>query len=67
MDVRTISPELIRATFPDGVDLLLASPPMQASHLPMTHRDHTLMGPDVVRHILRFNSYLSEAHPEGVG
>ena len=67
MDVRTISPELVRATFPDGVDLLLASPPMQAIHLPGTHRDHTPMGPDVVRHILRLTLYLSEAQSEGVG
>jgi hypothetical protein len=65
--VRTISPKLIRATFPDGVDLLLASPLMQACHLPGTHRDHTPMGPDVVRHILRLILYLSESQSEGVG
>ena len=67
MNVRTISPELIRATFPDGVDLLLASPPMQASHLPGTYRDHTPMGPDVVRHILRLILYISEAQSEWAG
>jgi hypothetical protein len=48
MDVRTISHELLRATFPDGGDLILASPPMQAIHLPITHRNHTSTGPDVV-------------------
>ncbi len=35
-EVRTISLELIRDTIPDGVDLLLASPPMQTSYLPGT-------------------------------
>ena len=38
MDAHTISPELFRATFPEVIDLLLASPPMLASYLPMTHR-----------------------------
>ena len=67
MNVRIISPELLRSTFPDGDDLLLASPPMQASHLPMTHREHTSMGPDVVRHIIRLILYLFEAQSDGVG
>ena len=66
-DVRTISPELLTVTFPKGIDLLLASPPMLARHLPRSHRVHTLMEPDVVRHILHFILYLSEAPPEGVG
>ncbi len=67
MDVRTISPELLRATIPEGIDLLLASPSMLASHLPMTHRERTPVGPKVVRHILHLILYLSEAQPEGVG
>jgi hypothetical protein len=68
MDACAISPELLRTTFPDRIDHLLASPPMQASHLPKTHIAHTpSMGPDVVRHILRLILYLSEAQPEGFG
>ena len=67
MDVRTISPELLRATFPEGIDLLLAIPPILANNLPMTHRARTPLGLDVVRHILRLIMYLSEAEPEGVG
>jgi len=41
--------------------------PMQASHLPKTDRERTLVGPDIVRHILRLILYLSEAQPKGVG
>jgi hypothetical protein len=67
MDVRTISPELLRATFPEGIDLLLASPSMLVSHITCTHIESTLMGPDVVRHIFHLIQYLFEALPEGVG
>jgi hypothetical protein len=48
MDVRTISQELLRATFPEVIDLLLASPPILASHLPKTHKERTPKGLDVV-------------------
>ncbi len=67
MDVRTISPELLRATFPEGIDPLLVSPPMLARHVPNNHRERTPLGPDVVRHILHIIMYLSEAQPERVG
>ncbi len=67
MDVRTTSLELLGATFPEGIDLLLASPPILANHFPVTHRERTPMGPDVVRHIFRLILHLSEAQPEGVG
>jgi hypothetical protein len=65
MDVRAISPDLLRAAFPERLDLLLASPPMLKSNLPKTHRECTPMGPDVVRHILHVTMYLSETQPEG--
>jgi hypothetical protein len=65
-NVRTVLLKLLRATFPEGIDLLLASPPMPASHLPKTHREHTPMGLDVVRHILRLIPYLSKAQPAGL-
>ena len=61
LDVCTISPELLKATFPEDIDLLLVSPSMQASHLPKTGRERTPMGPDIVQHILRLVLYLSEA------
>jgi hypothetical protein len=67
MDVRAISLELLRATFPEGIDLLLASPPMLPNHLPMTHRERSPMGPDVVRHIHRLILDLSKAQTRGVG
>jgi hypothetical protein len=67
MDIRTISTELLRATFPDGIDLLLASPSMLARHVPETHRERTPVGPDVDRHILHLIMYLSKTHPEGIG
>ncbi len=67
LDVRTISLKLLRATFPEGIDLLLVNPPMQASHLLKTHRERTPMGRDVVRHILRLILYLSKAQPKGIG
>ncbi len=67
MDIRTIFPELLRATFPEGIDPLLASPPMLARRLPRNSRERTPLGPDVIQHILRLILYLSEAQPEGVG
>ena len=67
MDIRTISPDFLTTTFPEGVDLLLASHPMLAHHLPRYHRVHSPMGPDVVRHILHLILNLSEAQSEGVG
>jgi len=63
MNARTISPELLRATSPEGVDLLPASPLMLANNLPKTYRAHTPLGPDVVRHILRLILYLSDTSP----
>ena len=63
MDIRTISPELFTTIFPEGIDLLLASPPTLAHHLPRSHRVHTPMDPDVVRHILHLILHFSEAHP----
>jgi hypothetical protein len=67
MDVRTISSELLRATFSKGTDLLLANPPMLARHVPKTHRERTPVGPDVVWHILHLFLYLSETQLEGIG
>ncbi len=67
MNVRTISPELLRATFPEGIDLLLASSPMLARHVHKTHRERTPVGPDVARHILHLILYLSETQPERNG
>ncbi len=61
------SPELLRATFLEGIDLLLVSPPMLARHVPKTHREPTPVGPDVVRHIVHFILFLSETLPEGIG
>jgi hypothetical protein len=65
MDIHTISPELITTAFPEGVDLLLASPTLLARHLPRSHSVHTPMGPDGVRIILHLIMHLSEAQPEG--
>ena len=67
MDVRTIFLELLRATFPEGIYLLLVSPPMLANHLSRPHREHTPSGPYVVQHILRLILHVSEAQPGGVG
>ena len=67
MDLRTISPELLRATFPEGIDLLLARPLMLSNHLSRHHRKYTPSGPDVVRHILRLILHLSKIQPGGVG
>ncbi len=65
MEFRIISPELFRAIFPEGIDFLLASPPIVARHVPKTHKDRTPVGPDVVRHILHLILYFSETPPEG--
>jgi hypothetical protein len=37
MDVRTISPKFLTAASPEEIDILLASPPMLAHHLPSSH------------------------------
>jgi len=67
MEVRTISPELLNITFPEGIELILASPPVLATHLSSSNRDHTLPGPDIGRHIIRLVLHLSESQPRGVG
>jgi hypothetical protein len=41
MDVRAISPKLFNIIFPEGIDLILASPPVLATHLSNCNRDHT--------------------------
>jgi hypothetical protein len=41
MDVPTISPELLNATFPVGIDLILASPPVIVARLFSSNIDHT--------------------------
>jgi len=67
MDVRTISLELLNITFPEGIDLILVSPSVLASHLSSSNKDHTLPGPDIGRHIIRLVLHLSELQPRGVG
>jgi hypothetical protein len=67
IDVRTTSTELLTATFPKGIDLLLASQPMMTDHLHMSHMVHTPLGLDVVRHVLNLILHLPEKQPEGVG
>ena len=51
-DARIISPELFAATLTEGMDLLLASPPMLAHRLLGSHREHTPNGPSVVHRIV---------------
>ena len=46
MDVRTISPELLKVTFPEGIDLILANPPVLATHLSSSNIDHAPPGLD---------------------
>jgi hypothetical protein len=67
MDVRNISPELLRVTIPEGIDRILAIPHMLAIHLSKSKREHPPPGPDIVRHIIRLVPHLSETQPEGVG
>jgi len=67
MDIRTISSELLIATFPEGIDLLLASLPMLANLLSRPHREHTPPGPDVVRHVFRLIMHLSETQRKEIG
>jgi hypothetical protein len=66
MDVRTISPELISATFPEGIDLVLVSPHVLASHLSKSNRDRTPPDPDIDGHILRLVLHLTESQPRVV-
>jgi len=60
MDVRTISPELLRVTFPEGINLILVNPHVLAIDLSKSKREHTSPGPDIGRHILRLVLHLSE-------
>jgi len=66
MDVRTISPDLLNVIFPEGIDLILASPPMLATRLSSSNQDHTPPGPDIAPHIIRLILHLSETQPRGV-
>ena len=67
MDVRTISPELFIATFLDGTDLILASPPVLAIQVSRSTREHTPTGPDIGRHVIHLVLHLSKSQPHGVG
>jgi hypothetical protein len=69
MDVRIISPEILSVQFPEGIDLILASPPMIATHLSNFNREHTpsdISGSDIIRHITCLVLILSESQPGGV-
>ncbi len=61
MAVRTISPELLSVTLLEGIDLILASPPLLANHLSSSKRDHTPPGPDVGRQIIHLVLHLFES------
>jgi len=49
LDVRTSSPDLLSATFLEGIYLILASPPVLATRVSRSHREHTPSGPDIHR------------------
>ena len=66
MDVRTISSKLLKFRFPEGIDLILANPPMLATHLSKSNKEHTPQGPDIGRYVLRLVLHLSESQPGGV-
>ena len=66
MDVHTISPELLNVTFPEGIYLFLASPPVLATQVSKSNREHTPPGPDISRHIIRFVLHLSESQSKAV-
>jgi len=60
-------PELLSAHFLEGIDLILASPSMLATHLSNSNREHTPTGPDVSQHITRLVLHLSESQPGRFG
>ena len=66
MDVRTISPELLSVQFPEGIDLILAIPPMIATHLSNSNKEHIPPVPNISRHITRIVLHISELQPRGV-
>jgi len=67
MNVRTISPELLSVIFPEGIDLILASPPLLEIHLSKSNKEHAPPGPDIGQHIIRLVLHLSEPHPDRAG
>jgi hypothetical protein len=67
MDVRTISPELLIITFLEGLDLILEIPPVLATQVSSSKREHTPPGLDVGRHIIRLVLHLFESQQEGIG
>ena len=66
-DIHTISPALLNATFQEGIDLILASPPVLATRAYDPNKDHPLPGPDIARHVTSLVLHISKTHTNGVG
>jgi hypothetical protein len=67
MDTRSISPEVFTNATPEGLHIILTSPPTMAQHLPRAHRGNTLLVHGAPHSIAQLIQYLNEAHPGGVG
>jgi len=68
MDARIISPKVMTQTFPEDIDLILASSPVLSKHLPMTHKNQGPHIPFIAHRISMFIWCLAESQPaEGVG
>jgi hypothetical protein len=66
-DVRIISPEILIAAFPKGINLILASPPTPSTQVSNTNKARTPQGPDIGRDIIHLILHLSKSQPDGVG
>jgi hypothetical protein len=67
MDIRSISPEFFTNALPEGVDIIIASPPMLLQHLPKSNRGNTLPGKGAQQCLAQLINYLNETELGGVG
>ena len=67
MDFRTISPALLSATFQEGIDIILASPPTLAIRVSNPNKDHPLPGPAIARHITNLVLHTPLQNPDTRG
>ncbi len=66
-DIRVISPATLGAVFPDGVDLILASPPAPCTRVSLTHSARIPHDADTDHDILRLVLHLFASQSDGVG
>ncbi len=67
MDVHNISPCVFTKAILKDVDVVLASPPMLARHLPKAHRGRAPPEQGATHRLANLIKYLEETQPVGFG